>query len=74
MAVRAPFILKHGEALGSLQMTCFSFIAALVLAKLSKGRDSGCDSPPCTWEPPFGVSKCLVLCSPQKMTRGQHGP
>lgn len=46
-------------------MTCFSFIAPLVLAELSAGRKSACASPPALLRPPLKASKCLVLCSPQ---------
>lgn len=54
-------------------MTCFSFIAPLVLAELSAGSEPACASPPMLLRPPLRASKCLVL---QKRTcsRVQHGP
>lgn len=47
---------------GGLQMTCFSFIAPLVLAELSAGREPACASPSVLLRPPLKASKGLVLC------------
>lgn len=57
-------------------MTCFSFIAPLVLAELSAGREPACASPSVMLRPPLKASKGLVLCSPQNRTCSgvQHGP
>lgn len=47
-------------------MTCFSFIAPLVLAELSAGRGPACASPPLLLRPPLRASKFSVLCSPRR--------